>query len=272
MPSLFLPPTRLRRVRRWEASQPRNAKRVFEIVPSDAVQGRGSRTQRLLACATWLLREAESGCFLATLDRRGAPVALLRRPGPVAVRLGHAIGVRRSLLRELGITQEQASHGGQTPHAAPPALVLAGCDRYGRALWLSPETANAWTAMQRAAARAGAPLEAVSGFRSPHYQASIIRRKRARGLGIEEILKVNAAPGYSEHHSGRALDISCPGEPPAEESFERTAAFAWLQGHAGRFGFRLSYPRNNPYGIVYEPWHWCWHPPTPGSLRQRRGD
>ena len=47
-----------------------------------------------------------------------------------------------------------------------------------------------------------------------------------------------------------------PGEPPAEESFERTAAFDWLRTHAGAHGFTMSYPRDNPHGIVYEPWHW----------------
>lgn len=73
---------------------------------------------------------------------------------------------------------------------------------------------------------------------------------------MQEILNVNAAPGYSEHHGGRALDIGTPGEPPAEESFEHTPAFAWLTRHAGDFGFVMSYPRGNPHGIVYEPWHW----------------
>ena len=56
--------------------------------------------------------------------------------------------------------------------------------------------------------------------------------------------------------SGRALDIGTPDEPPAEESFERTTAFAWLRDNAGAYGFVMSYPRDNPHGIVYEPWHW----------------
>lgn len=84
-----------------------------------------------------------------------------------------------------------------------------------------------------------------------------------RGQTLQQILQVNAAPGYSEHHSGDALDIGTPGEPPAEESFERTAAFAWLRAHAAGFGYRMSYPRDNPHGIVYEPWHWRWHAGTP---------
>ena len=79
---------------------------------------------------------------------------------------------------------------------------------------------------------------------------------------IEQILKVNAAPGFSEHHSGRAIDIGTPNEPAAEESFESTDAFKWLCQNASMFGFQLSYPRNNPHKINYEPWHWCWQENT----------
>ena len=123
--------------------------------------------------------------------------------------------------------------------------------------------ARGWQRLQLAAAAEGIALDAISGYRSHAYQLGIFERKRARGLAVADILQVNAAPGYSEHHSGFALDIGTPGEPPAEESFEHTAAFAWLQGNAGRFGFQLSYPRDNPHGIVYEPWHWCWRAGSP---------
>ncbi|MDQ3057589.1 MAG: D-alanyl-D-alanine carboxypeptidase family protein, partial [Pseudomonadota bacterium] len=60
--------------------------------------------------------------------------------------------------------------------------------------------------------------------------------------------------------SGRALDISTLDEPSAEESFEKTAAFGWLTANAGGYGFVMSYVRDNPHGIVYEPWHWCFLP------------
>jgi len=99
-------------------------------------------------------------------------------------------------------------------------------------------------------------LEAISGYRSHDYQLGIFERKFARGLALEDILAVNAAPGFSEHHGGLALDIGTPGEPPAEDSFERTPAFAWLQAQAGAHGFTMSYPRDNPHGIIHEPWHW----------------
>ncbi len=102
-------------------------------------------------------------------------------------------------------------------------------------------------------------LQVVSAFRSIEYQLGIIRRKLERGLAIDEILRVSAAPGYSEHHSGRALDITTPGFAALEEQFEDSAAFAWLSTNAQSYGFWLSYPRGNPHGIAYEPWHWCWH-------------
>ena len=110
--------------------------------------------------------------------------------------------------------------------------------------------------MQSAARADDIALEAISGYRSHDYQLGIFRRKLARGLSVDEILRVNAAPGFSEHHGGLAIDVSTPGEPAAEESFERTPAFAWLHDRADDFDFVMSYPRDNPHGITYEPWHW----------------
>ena len=140
--------------------------------------------------------------------------------------------------------------------AEPDWLAFAGHDRWRRPLWLHPAARRAWHAMRQAAAGDGVVLEAISGYRSHDYQLGIFERKFARGLALEDILAINAAPGFSEHHGGLALDVGTPGEPPAEDSFERTPAFAWLQAHAGAHGFTMSYPRDNPHGIVHEPWHW----------------
>ena len=85
----------------------------------------------------------------------------------------------------------------------PDRLALAGFDRYQRALWLAPGAANGWARMRIAAQRDGVALEAISGYRSHDYQLGIFERKLARGQAVPEILQVNAAPGYSEHHSWR---------------------------------------------------------------------
>ena len=88
------------------------------------------------------------------------------------------------------------------------------------------------------------------------YQAGLIRKKLDAGQEVTEILTVNAAPGYSEHHSGRAVDIASPGSRPLTEEFEASEAFGWLEKRAKEFDFSLTYPRDNRYGFVYEPWHW----------------
>jgi D-alanyl-D-alanine carboxypeptidase len=98
----------------------------------------------------------------------------------------------------------------------------------------------------------------VSAFRSVHYQKEIIRRKLEKGQSVADILRVSAAPGYSEHHTGHALDLTTPGTAVLEEEFEESEAFGWLTAHAGEFGFHMSFPRGNPHGVAYEPWHWAW--------------
>ncbi|MEX0900854.1 MAG: M15 family metallopeptidase [Gammaproteobacteria bacterium] len=129
----------------------------------------------------------------------------------------------------------------------------------GTAMKLVPGAAAAWRAMHEAAAADGIELIVVSAFRSITYQHGIIQRKLDAGQTPEQILAVSAPPGYSEHHSGRALDLTTPGSPVLEEAFADTDAFRWLQKHAGRYGFVLSYPPGNPHGFTYEPWHWAWH-------------
>lgn len=162
------------------------------------------------------------------------------------------------VLAALGLELRACLERGLPFHREPARLRFVGRDRSGRAHWLVEPAAEAFLAMRAAAHRDGIALEIVSSFRSILHQAEIFRRKLARGIPLERILEVNAPPGFSEHHSGRALDLGAPGCPPAEEVFEETAAFRWLAAHAQGFGFRMSYPRGNPYGFVYEPWHWCW--------------
>ena len=154
------------------------------------------------------------------------------------------------------IPDDYARSRGLHPVAEATELIEAGRAADGRRILLAPEAADAWARMREAAARAGIRIELVSGFRSVHAQNEIIRGKLASGMSLESVLRVNAAPGYSEHHSGRAVDLTSHGEPPLTEAFGETPAFAWLREHASGFGFTLSYPQGNPHGISYEPWHW----------------
>ena len=158
----------------------------------------------------------------------------------------------------LGVPRDHGRARGLRRVREPAALAFIGYDTQQRPQWMAPRAARAWARMREAAAAGGIELQVVSAFRSVEYQLGILRRKLERGLALAEILRVSAAPGYSEHHSGRALDITTPGFAALEEGFEQSPAFAWLSAHARAFGFHLSYPRGDPHGIAYEPWHWCW--------------
>ena len=162
-------------------------------------------------------------------------------------------------LDSCGVPRDYARSHGLRRVREPQQLMGIGTDIHDREQFLARPAARAWHRMQSAAADDGITLQVVSAYRSIDYQFGILQRKLDRGQSMDQILAINAAPGYSEHHSGRALDLTCPGSPPLEESFEQTRAFEWLRKNAARFRFRLSYPRNNPHGIAYEPWHWCWH-------------
>lgn len=164
----------------------------------------------------------------------------------------------RRLLEQIGISPGYGRERCLKLQPECEELATIGVDRHGREQMMQPEAAMAWYEMRNAAQSDGVDLEVVSAFRSVGYQVAIIERKKQAGQTMQEILKVSAAPGYSEHHTGRAIDISCPSTPPLEECFENTEAFEWLTDSAERFGFSLSYPRNNIHRIAYEPWHWAW--------------
>ena len=141
-------------------------------------------------------------------------------------------------------------------------LVCVGLDEMGRDACLVPAAARAWREMRLAAAAEGVDLRLISAFRSIARQAALLAGKLAAGQSLEQALEYSAYPGHSEHHSGRAIDVGTPGGPHLEECFEESAAFDWLQRRAGEFGFSMSYPRGNPQGIAYAPWHWLHHSPS----------
>ena len=176
----------------------------------------------------------------------------MRRPEPANYLLGIA-----AIHRELGIPAAYAAARGLPVCEEAAELVDIGPDINNRERQLAPRAAHHWRRLHAQARQHGISLLVVSAFRSVAYQRDLIIRKLATGQPLDDILKVIAAPGYSEHHTGRALDLTSPDCPPLEQQFETTAAFAWLQAHAGGFGFHLSYPRGNPHGISYEPWHWA---------------
>lgn len=162
------------------------------------------------------------------------------------------------LHQALGIPADYAEKCTLPLFAEPDELVDTELDFYQRQQRLTPAAFIAWSAMREAASREEVPLFLISAFRSYQYQHDLIAGKIQKGQTIEAILRVNAAPGYSEHHSGCAVDLGTMGCDALTEEFSKTRAYQWLTENAADYGFYLSYPPANPFGIDFEPWHWCY--------------
>jgi len=124
---------------------------------------------------------------------------------------------------------------------------------------LRTAAAKKFQEMLAAAQRDGINLAILSGFRSVEEQQHLFFGIKAqRGEVASKRAEVSAPPGYSEHHTGYAIDIGDANAPATNlsPSFEKTAAFKWLEKQAPYYSFELSFPKGNPQGISYEPWHW----------------
>ncbi len=99
------------------------------------------------------------------------------------------------------------------------------------------DTANAYIALQDAARRDGVNLRVVSGFRTNDEQDYLY------GCYVDcncNSCNLAAAPGYSNHQSGHALDLNTA----------ESGVLTWLNRNGGRFGFSRTVPS--------ETWHWEW--------------
>ena len=162
----------------------------------------------------------------------------------------------QKLHQELGIPDDYGKCGIKPFYNEATNLIDVEPNLVGSMQRLTPDTANSWLEMKSKAKDDGIILILISGFRSIEYQSNLIRKKIKSGQSIYDILSVNAAPGYSEHHTGCAIDIASPGTRPLREEFEFSDAYSWLTKNALKFDFRMSYPRNNKQGFIFEPWHW----------------
>lgn len=116
--------------------------------------------------------------------------------------------------------------------------------------------------MIAAAKKDGVTLTVGSAFRDIAYQQGIIDRKKKAGQSTMQIYTQSAPPGYSEHHTGMAIDFS-----PINQSFARTPGYRWLRKHASEYGFYQTYTdeggvtiggkKMSRTGTSIEPWHWC---------------
>ena len=137
-----------------------------------------------------------------------------------------------------------------------PQFPVLNANPYGRKLRKEASKAAYKLAMAMKAAGKGS-LVIQSAYRSYAEQKTIHARQVEKyGLATGEALA--ARPGYSEHQTGWAMDVSARGQGcQIRVCFGQTKAGRWLAGNAWRFGFIIRYPSEamEVTGYQYEPWH-----------------
>lgn len=158
----------------------------------------------------------------------------------------------------------------------PKNLVAIGNQKYlekGRIKTIAPapllpkNVARAYRRLREAMKKEiGRTILVESGYRSAAFQLAVfLYYLEFHNWNISKTAKRVALPGYSEHGDSKqeAVDfITADGKPSDEKplEFARTEEYRWLLENARRFGFYLSYPKHNRWGVTFEPWHWSYQP------------
>lgn len=123
----------------------------------------------------------------------------------------------------------------------------------GRSNQLTKEAAKAFEKMCAAALKDNITILAGSGYRSYNYQKTLYNNYVARD-GFAEAETFSARPGYSEHQTGLAMDIT------NKYGFidKNDKEYTWLVKNSYKYGFILRYPENKDEitGYMYEEWHY----------------
>jgi len=109
-------------------------------------------------------------------------------------------------------------------------------------------------AMIDTASSSGVAFYALSAYRSFAEQKAL-KGEYEMTYGAGTANSFSADQGYSEHQLGTAVDFIAPGQGGILDGFDKTGAYIWLLANAYKYGFVLSYPKDNGY-YVFEPWHW----------------
>jgi D-alanyl-D-alanine carboxypeptidase len=96
-------------------------------------------------------------------------------------------------------------------------------------------------------------LVVASAYRSFGDQSAL--KTESKGLYGSGANQFSADQGYSEHQLGTTVDLTTPALGALSTKFATAPGGQWLADNAYKYGFILSYPKNNTY-YQYEPWHW----------------
>ncbi len=97
----------------------------------------------------------------------------------------------------------------------------------------------------------------VSAFRTIEKQAEIYQDRLDR-YGSEYAASYVADPGYSEHHTGLALDLSVYADDGRTYDIETYEDCSWFMNNFTQYGYILRYPEDKASitSINFESWHY----------------
>jgi len=104
----------------------------------------------------------------------------------------------------------------------------------------------------------GLEMQSQSAYRAYSVQVRVYNGWVGQ-LGQKGADLTSARPGYSEHQTGLAIDISAkPAECTLAACFADTPQGKWLAKKAWKYGFVLRYPEDatDITGYEFEPWHY----------------
>ena len=141
----------------------------------------------------------------------------------------------------------------------PKTYIPANLKKYpGSSVKLAAPARDALVLMAAAMKKAGAgTLVLNSGYRS-YASQKIIHAAKVSQLGLKAGEALAARPGYSEHQTGLAADVSAYKQGCAIYTcFSATKAGKWLAENAWQYGFVIRYPygQTKITGYQFEPWH-----------------
>ena len=156
-------------------------------------------------------------------------------------------------------------------HAVPVASIMKVDDT--RFNLLQEKALNGWSSLRQAAEKDGVALSVSSGYRSIETQREMFLQKLKNGnISVQQIangqadnrivaiLQTTAIPGYSRHHTGYTIDVSCG---DAASAFEDSSCYGWISKdnylNAKKSGWIPSFPEGaNNYGPEPEPAEFVW--------------
>ena len=121
--------------------------------------------------------------------------------------------------------------------------------------YINKEAYESFLEMRKAMEKDNLNIRIISAYRSYDYQEELYKRylQKEKQTIVDTY---SARPGYSEHHTGLAIDVD--NSKLDFNKFYLTKEFLWMQENAHKYGFILRYPKDKEYitGYTYEPWHY----------------